>query len=127
MQQAIWRYRSTVLSAVEEVENSLVAYQQEQHRLEKLRHAVDASQQALNLSTENYKQGIVRFQTVLDAQRTLLSLQDQVVSSQATVALQRVALFKAIGGGWESPTAEEDRTLSFDGLIQSDGEATSVP
>lgn len=109
--QALWRYRSKVLSAAEEVENALVAYQQEQLRLQALEKAVDAADRSVDLALKNYRQGLVRFQTVLDTQRTQLSLQDQRVVSRATLASQRVLLYAALGGGW---------TLQSLGLIESD-------
>lgn len=109
--QALWRYRSTVLSAVEEVENALVAYRQEQLRLASLMKAVEAANRSVELSLTNYRQGLERFQTVLDTQRTQVSLQDQLVVSKATVASQRIALYAALGGGW---------TLQDPGLIDSD-------
>jgi len=105
-QQAAWRYRSVVLSAVEEVENALASYEQEQKRSESLKEAADAAQESVRLAQLYYDKGLVTFQTVLDSQRSLLSLQEQLVRSRANVTLDRVALYKALGGGWQAVSSK---------------------
>ncbi len=118
VKQALWRYRSIVLSAVEEVENALIAYRQEQQRIEALEKAVAAANRAVELALKNYRQGLVRFQTVLDSQRTQLSLQDQLVVSKANLATERIALYVALGGGWTVERVEliETQPCRFEGL-----------
>ena len=101
-EQTVWRYQTTVLAAVEEVENALASYTREQVRLESLTEAVAAAKESVRLAELYYGQGLASFQSVLDSQRSLLALQDQQSVSRATVALNRIALYKALGGGWES-------------------------
>ena len=100
-QQSLLSYRKSVLTAIEEVENAMTNYQAERNRFDQLTVAVDASQQAVNLATERYRRGLADFLNVLDAQRQLYDLQDQLAESRQTVSEQLIALFKALGGGWE--------------------------
>ena len=101
-EQAAIKYESTVLGALEEVENALTAFKEEQARKEALQKAVQAAGQAAELSQKEYEAGLTNFLTVLDAQRSLLSFQDQLVKSEGAVANNLVKLYKAFGGGWES-------------------------
>lgn len=109
-EQSLINYEKTVLGAYEEVENALTAYAQEQLRRERLIEAVDAARQAQALARDQYKVGLVDFITVLEAQRSLLSLQDQLALSNGAVTSDLVQLYKALGGGWESvaPPARTD-------------------
>jgi len=99
-EQALINYEAAVLSAVEEVENALVAYVQEQSRQQSLGQAARAARQSVELAENKYQAGLVDFGTVLDAQRTLLSYQDQLALSEGTVTTNLVRLYKALGGGW---------------------------
>ncbi|MBI4756198.1 MAG: efflux transporter outer membrane subunit [Betaproteobacteria bacterium] len=99
-EQALAAYESTLLKALEEVENALVAYAREQERRDALRAAVDAARRAADLARERYAAGITDFQAVLDAQRSLLTLEDQLAASTGQVATNLVSLYKALGGGW---------------------------
>src|SRR5215470_6255832 len=99
---ALARYEQTVLGALEETEDALVAYGEEHARLQRLAEAVDASQIALTLSRELYLRGLVDFLTVLDNQRSLYAAQDQRVQSERTLIVSLIALYKALGGGWEA-------------------------
>ena len=99
---ALARYEQTVLGALEETEDALVAYGEEHTRLQRLAEAVDASQVALTLSRELYVRGLVDFLTVLDNQRSLYAAQDQRVQSERTLIVSLIALYKALGGGWET-------------------------
>jgi len=99
-EQALIRYESAVLQALEEVENALVAYAREQERRETLIKAEAAAQRATLLAQDQYEAGLVNFNNVLDAQRALLLLQDQVAQSEGSVTSNLVRLYKALGGGW---------------------------
>ena len=101
-EEALKFYERSVLLAIEEIEGSLNRYEQEQDRRDALGRAVTAAQRSVELSVELYRQGLVDFQNVLDAQRTLLSFQDQFAESEGFVAANLVALYKALGGGWDS-------------------------
>jgi NodT family efflux transporter outer membrane factor (OMF) lipoprotein len=101
-EQAARNYETTVLRALLEVEDSLTALAQEQVRRDHLSAAANAAQQAADLSLQLYNTGLRDFRDVLDAQRSLLSLQDSLTSSGATVSSDLVRLFKALGGGWNA-------------------------
>jgi NodT family efflux transporter outer membrane factor (OMF) lipoprotein len=97
---ALINYRSSVLNALEEVQNALVNYAQEQERRDRLNEAAQQSQLAVDLATEQYKAGLTDFLSVLDAQRELYAEEDQAVQSQTSVTTNVIALYRALGGGW---------------------------
>jgi NodT family efflux transporter outer membrane factor (OMF) lipoprotein len=109
-EQAALAYRKAVLSSIEEVENALSSFTQEQSRLLALRSSTDASRKAAELAMERNKGGLVGFLDVLEAQRTLFDSQDAVTQSEQAVATNLVRLYKALGGGWDAeptpPTAD---------------------
>jgi multidrug efflux system outer membrane protein len=98
--EALISYRSSVLNALEEVQNALVNYAQEQERRDRLNEAAQQSQLAVDLATEQYKAGLTDFLSVLDAQRELYAEEDQAVQSQTSVTTNVIALYRALGGGW---------------------------
>jgi outer membrane protein, multidrug efflux system len=107
VQNARWKqtqlfYRSTVLTSLEETENALVNYSEEQERRDRLQAAVSQNQTALELSLELYRSGLGDFLAVLDAQRQLYGNEDLLAQSQTAVTTNLIALYKALGGGWES-------------------------
>jgi len=99
--QAQLRYRSTVLVALQETEDALVNYSFEQDRRDHLQDAVARSQTAVQLSQERYRSGLADFLTVLDAERQLYNSEDLLAQSQIAVTTNLIALYKALGGGWE--------------------------
>jgi NodT family efflux transporter outer membrane factor (OMF) lipoprotein len=99
-EQALGRYEATILAALREVEDALVAYANEQARGSALRDAAAAARNAFELARTQYESGLVDFQVVLDTQRSVLSLQDQVAVSDGQVASNLIRLYKALGGGW---------------------------
>jgi NodT family efflux transporter outer membrane factor (OMF) lipoprotein len=94
-------YRKTVITAVQEVDDALSNYAAEQTHLAQLGQAVDASKRAANIATQRYNNGLTDFINVLDAQRQLFDLEDQYALAQETMIWQFVALYKALGGGWQ--------------------------
>lgn len=98
--QAAVTYETRVLGALQDVEDSLTSLAQEDLRRGHLSAAADAAQQAADLSLQLYTAGLRDFRDVLDAQRSLLTLQDSVASSTASVSADLVRLYKALGGGW---------------------------
>jgi NodT family efflux transporter outer membrane factor (OMF) lipoprotein len=106
-EQALMRYESALLIALEEVENALVAYAEEQFRRESLTLATDAAGKAVQLAQEQYKAGLVDFSNVLIAQRSLLTLQDELAITEGAVTGNLVRLYKALGGGWRSMAGED--------------------
>ena len=99
-EQFRFAYEAAVLGALEEVENALTAYAEEQLRRKRLLDAVDAAQKAADLAQDQYAAGLVDFSNVLDAQRSLLSFQDALALSDGSVTSNLISLYKALGGGW---------------------------
>jgi len=100
-EQALAQYEKTVLTSLEDVENSLVAYSKEQVTRNHLAQAVDANRRAVEISNELYTKGLVDFLNVLVNQRNLFQLQEQLALSEQAVCTNLVALYKSLGGGWE--------------------------
>ena len=100
-QEAAIAYHKAVLSAWHDVVNSLTAYKTEQVRRERLRAQVEHAKQALVLARSRYDQGVAEFTTLLDDARTVLSAEQQLAQSQTNVSVDLIALYKALGGGWE--------------------------
>src|SRR5262245_29164903 len=100
---ALISYQSVILNALEEVQNALVEYSQEQERRDRLNQAVEQNQLAVDLATEQYRAGLADFLSVLDAQRELYANEDQLVQSQTIVTVNLVTLYRALGGGWNAP------------------------
>jgi NodT family efflux transporter outer membrane factor (OMF) lipoprotein len=94
-------YRKTVVAAVEEVNTALIRYRSEVEAVQHLSQAVDASRRALDFNTGRYQQGISDFLNVLDAARQEYELEGQYAVAQLAVAVAYIALYKALGGGWE--------------------------
>ncbi|MGD1275808.1 MAG: efflux transporter outer membrane subunit [Tepidisphaeraceae bacterium] len=99
--QALAAYVKTVLQSLQDVDDALVAYNREQVRLQSLRQAVQANERAVELSMELFEKGSKDFLSVLDAQRNLFAAQDAMARSEQQVAADLIALYKALGGGWE--------------------------
>lgn len=93
-------YQNTLLTALQEIEDALVALQHDRERLDYLQQAASAADNAALLALNRYNSGLIDFQTVLQTQRTLLGAQDSVASLQADLSSGHVRLVKAMGGGW---------------------------
>jgi outer membrane protein TolC len=98
--QAVLNYQETVLRANEEAENAITAYLREQARVKSLEQSTAATARAVELANIQYEQGLIDFQRVLDSQRALVNQQDTLAESRGNVALNLIALYKALGGGW---------------------------
>ena len=105
--QSLAVYEKTVLTSFEDVENALAAYANEQTRYRALTAAVAANRSALDLANKRYTKGLADFLNVLDAERSLYQTQDQMAESQGTITVDLVALYKALGGGWEMGTRSD--------------------
>lgn len=101
-QEAAINYERTVLNAWHEVDNALIAYAAEQRRREDVIQAVAQNHRALRLADEQYRQGLVPFLQVLTAEQQLLATEQQETDSTTTVSTNLIALYKALGGGWET-------------------------
>ena len=114
-EEALLTYRQTVLTALQEVEDALVASAREQEHRTLLRDAVAANRKAVTLAKELYDQGQVDFLNVLTAQGALYSSEDSLSRSNGNLATYLIALYKALGGGWQAPApapaASQDKKL----------------
>ncbi len=126
-EQLIVGYRSAVLRAAQEVEDALVGVGNSQEQVAAEERAVTAAQRSVDIALVQYREGAVDYQRVLDAQRTLLQRQNGLANARSSVATNLIALYKALGGGWEerrgapivAPVVEEEmhRRTSWGGLI----------
>jgi multidrug efflux system outer membrane protein len=105
--QSFIAYRQTVLNALQEVENALIASAKEEEHRRALIEAVSANRKAVGLATTLYTQGYTEFLNVLAAQRSLYASEDALVQSTGSVSTNLVALFKALGGGWSEGQQQE--------------------
>jgi outer membrane protein TolC len=106
-EQYLIAYEAAVLSALEEVENALVAYAEEQYRRQSLLDGTAAAKQAAELAQKKYSTGLADFTSVLIAERSLLSFQDELAQSEGTVKTNLIRLYKTLGGGWTPLEAGE--------------------
>jgi NodT family efflux transporter outer membrane factor (OMF) lipoprotein len=111
-QEAAVNYQKTVLSAWHDVDNALTAYKTEQARRDQLVQAVAQNQRALGLAQSRYQEGVADFLQVLTAQQNLLATQQQLADATTNVSANLVALYKALGGGWETQMPAANDNLS---------------
>ncbi len=107
-EQALIRYRQVILMALADVEQSLVAYNREQLRRAGLEKAVRANRRSFELAKGLYNAGLTDFLNVLTAQLALFQSEVQLAESEQTASLNLVALYKALGGGWEVAEKGDD-------------------
>ncbi|MDA3918105.1 MAG: efflux transporter outer membrane subunit [Deltaproteobacteria bacterium] len=99
-EQALILYEQTILQALEEAENAIVAYARELDRRESLIKTVIAARKAENIAELLYQNGLKDFIYVLDAQRGLFASEDNLAISNAKVTTNLIRLYKTLGGGW---------------------------
>jgi outer membrane protein TolC len=95
-------YDDTVLRAAREVDDALTTLSNSQNASVSEQAAVDAAKRALDIATVQYREGAVDFQRVLDAQREVLDQQNTLTHTRSDIATSLIALYKALGGGWET-------------------------
>ncbi len=100
-EQSWQAYRSTVLTALSEVEDSLIACRRSTERLAALRTATATARESDELARLRYEAGITDILTVLDSQRSLLGLEDSLLNARAARAIAYIRLYRALGGGWQ--------------------------
>ena len=105
--QSFISYQKTVLTALQDVENALIASTKEQEHRQALNDAVVASRKAVDVSLELYSAGQTDFLNVLQAQGTLYASENALVQSNSSAAQDLIALYKALGGGWEVQSINE--------------------
>jgi NodT family efflux transporter outer membrane factor (OMF) lipoprotein len=110
VQESLAAYHAAILIALEETENALVSYSNEQSRRDRLLATVEADQEAFELATVQYKAGLSDFLAVLDAQREMYANQDLLAQSRTQVTTNLIGLYRALGGGWSIfPESEPTR------------------
>jgi outer membrane protein TolC len=100
-EQSLWTYELSVLTALSEVEDALVAWQGEKDRQKDLNDAVTANRHAVELANQLFTFGRTDFLSVLDAQRSLFAAEDIAAQSRRNLAANLITLYKALGGGWQ--------------------------
>ena len=104
--EAAVSYRSTVLNALREVEDALVAFRTDRAARERQAAAVQSAETTLYLSQQRYTHGLSDFLQVLDSERTLTSARQQLAQQDVTLTTDVVALYRALGGGWEATAGD---------------------
>lgn len=107
VRQSLINYEKTVLSALKEVETYLVSFVNEEERQKNLGLAVDAAKRSYELSINKYNAGLVDFIVVLESEKSLQNLEDQLIQSQGDLLSHVVRLYKALGGGWKGEIPNE--------------------
>ena len=100
--QAMASFQQSVLVALRDVEDALIGYDRAQQRARTLAEAAEANRKAVRIAQDLYSQGLTDFLSVLDAQRSLFASEDALAMSEGERATSLVALYKSLGGGWES-------------------------
>jgi outer membrane protein TolC len=93
-------YEKTILTALQEVADALLAHNRELDRQESLRTAIVANRRALDVSLDRYTSGVESFLSVLDAQRSVYAADDALAQSERNLAVSLIAVYKSLGGGW---------------------------
>lgn len=101
-EQTALTYEKTILTALQDVENALIAYSKEQEHRKVLQEAVAANRKAVQLSIQSYTQGLTDFLSVLVSQLALYNAENALVQSTTAVSTDLVSLYVALGGGWEA-------------------------
>lgn len=104
-ERALVAYEQTVLTALQEVQNALIAIARNRERGAALAIAVDSARNAAQLARQRYGAGLIDFQSVLASERSVLVLEESLAINQANSVRTLIRLYKALGGGW-SPQAE---------------------
>jgi outer membrane protein TolC len=105
MDEAYLAYEQALQNAYREVRDTYSAYTHEYHRYQALRGAVKAAQDAVSISKDLYRNGLRDFTAVIDAQRSLLSLEESLVISRGQITLELISLYKSLGGGLVTQTS----------------------
>jgi NodT family efflux transporter outer membrane factor (OMF) lipoprotein len=100
-QQSLVNYKNTVLKAAQEVEDALIGYLKSQEAMQLEQAATTSAQHAVELALVSYREGAADYQRVLEAQRALLERQNSLAQQNSAIATNIIALYKALGGGWE--------------------------
>ncbi len=99
-EQLVRKYQHVVIEAHQEVENNIHRFLKEQQRAESLQQSAAAASESVELAQNQYREGEVDFQRLVDSERALVQLQDELTASRGAIAIHLVAIYKAMGGGW---------------------------
>jgi outer membrane protein TolC len=113
-QQLYEQYQGTVLRAARELDDAAVSFAKGRIQMDILRDSVQSASRSNDIATIQYREGLVDFQRVLDSQRTLFSQQERLVNAQGSVTQSLIAVYKAVGGGWQAARSQPvvlDETL----------------
>ena len=110
--QSVASYRQTVLTAFGQVEDYLVALKVDQRELAVQEQAIKAAREAVDVYLNQYRQGTVPFTTVVTAEATLLSDQEQALTTRQNLFIASVNLIEALGGGWSTARMPDERQLT---------------
>ncbi len=116
-EQALVTYEKTILTALEEVENALASYGNNRQRQDSLRRAAVSAENAAVLARQRFESGLIDFQSVLDTERTRLTVEDSLASSEADGLSSLITLYKSLGGGWTEDSSinpNQDTTTSVE-------------
>ena len=124
LDQSVAAYRASVLSALQEVEDALIALAGDQARAARLQAAAQAASNAALMASQRYSSGLVDFQVVLDTQRSQLATQESLAIAGSNLAADQVRLYKALGGGWRAST---DSNTAIAGIAAPAAAANTGP
>jgi outer membrane protein, multidrug efflux system len=99
---ALASYELTILRSLEEVENAMTGFSRDQATRDALSRGLARARRAVELAQAQYRQGLVSFQAVLDSQARLFGIEDSLATTSSLITADAIALYKALGGGWES-------------------------
>lgn len=105
-QRLLWAYQQAVLRADEEAENAIVRYLKGQERVARLEQSVRFARQSVDEAVVAYEKGVLDFQRLSDLELQLLAKQDSLATAQGQSSQNLVAVYRALGGGWQTPTHE---------------------
>jgi NodT family efflux transporter outer membrane factor (OMF) lipoprotein len=120
-EQALLIYQKTVLNALAEVEDALVGYAKERTRHQALAASAQDFKRSQQLARDRYEEGYISYLDVLEAQRSLYAAQDSLAQSDQQLIDDLIAIYKALGGGWET---EEQTRPSSEPVPMAGGQAS---
>lgn len=107
LEQGINDYNNTLLTALQEVDDAMISYNRSLQQLDADRQALEQIRITLDYAMDLYQKGLVDYQNVLDSQRNVFSYENTFVSTQSSVLVYMIQLYKALGGGWTNDLPEK--------------------
>ena len=129
-QQLYEQYRGSVLQAAREVDDAAVGFAKTGEQIALLEETVKAARRSVDIATIQYREGLTDFQRVLDSQQVLFSQQQALVNTRGSLTQNLIALYKAMGGGWEPGRSRpllDDETRETMGKRSDWGDLLAVP